>query len=461
MGHQPSFACEDCGQDVPVVHPGRARAVVCAACGAQHDLFAAGSPVIDHIPLRLHRPEGLLELGSKGTFGSSVVQVIGRIRMSYMVRGRVRMWDEWVLITSDGRYLRIRESEGNYEILIPKEPSGPFDQDLFDAARRSEHLQFDGRHQRVVTMQQAKVLFVEGELTSRICLGDLIEVCELESDEGMTVVEGTYDDLWCFSVEPVEDRAMWALFGYDGILEAHDALVNGKARNAFLARGVAQAASVLFAFAALGGMLLVGVLTAHVDVGEGWARFDYSVQDRVIEEYTGVVPLRSRWGFYTLDVTCGLDVDSEGIELIAEAPDGTRHTLVRCMQEGMTATNRQASHSFRVQTEGAWRMLAIHRAEPGGDGRASLSWQLGWDLGSAWWPIGGLFTLVLFGIVSLMAYPLARIMGLSRLERDFEDRRAELALHLRRRFAVEDAEDEPSAGPGDLPPPPPTAGGVA
>jgi len=454
VGHQPSFACEDCGVDVPVVHPGRARSVVCAACGAQHDLFAAGSPVIDHVPTNLHRPEGLLELGSKGRFGKRVIQVIGRMRMSSMSQGRVRMWDEWVLITTDGTYLRIRESEGSYEILVPFEPEPPLDPEFLDHTREAEVVPFGGRAAKVRTSFKAKVLYVEGELTSRICMGDLVEVAELESHDGLVVIESTYDETWCFSVEPVEDRAMWALFGYHAILEAHDALWHARARNAFFARGVAQAAALLLTFAALGGFLLVGVLTAHTDVGEGWARFDFSVRDQVIEEATGTVPLRTAWGYYTLDVDCSLDAGSEGIELLAEDPSGKEHTLVRCVHENEGPANRVASHPFRVEESGPWRLVAVHRARPGEDGRASLSWQLSWDLGSTSWPLGGLFTLMVLGLTCLLLYPLAQVMGLSRLEQAYEDRRAELALHLRKRFLEDAQEDAPGDAPGDAEPPP-------
>ena len=455
MGHQPSFACEDCGVDVPVVHPGRARSVVCSACGAQHDLFAAGAPVIDHVPLKLHRPEGLLELGSKGTFGRRVIQVIGRLRLSSMTAGRVRMWDEWILITADGKYLRIRESEGNYEILIPFDPDPPLDGQFVDRTRQVPAVHFGGHAAKVLASLSAKVLYVEGELTSRICMGDIVDVVELDAHrEGTVVIESTYDDNWCFSVEPVEDRAMWALFGYDGILDAHDRLWHARARNQFLARGVAQAAAVLLTGAALGGFLLVGVLTAHTSVAEGWARFDFGVRDVVVEEVTGTVPMRTQWGYYTMDVDCSLDSGSEGIELLAEAPSGRTYTLVRCVHESSGPANRFASHSFRVQEDGPWRLTAVHRASPGQDGRASLSWQLSWDLGSTSWPLGGLFTLMALGLASLILYPVARIIGLGALERAYEDRRAELALHLRKRFhdsQEEDAEKQPAPGDGDAP----------
>lgn len=458
MGAQPSFACVECGEDVPVVHPGRARAVVCGSCGAQHDLFAAGAPVIDHVPIRLHRPEGLLQLGSKGTFGDKVIQVIGRLRLSTMSQGRVRLWDEWILVTQDGRYLRIQEQQGRYTILIPFEPDPLPGGAFFDETRESPTVLFNGLPATVQTSFKAKVQFVEGELTARICIGDLVEYVELDTPNDGVVCELTYDDTWCFTGDVLEDRAMWALFGYHGILAAHDALHHARARNALLARGIAQAAAVLLTFAVLGGVILGGVITSHEDISEGWARFDFSDRDQVIEEFTGVVPLHDQWGFYSLDVECGLDETSEGIELLAESPSGRRYTLVRCTHADEGVADRAATHTFRVQEAGTWRLLAIHRAEPGGDGRASFSWQLGWDLGSAWWPLLGLGALLALGLISLVLYPLSRVLGVSGLEQEFEARRAELALFLRKRFLEESAdEQEPD---GEAPSSPDAPGGT-
>lgn len=455
MGQQPSFACVNCGDDVPVVHPGRARAVVCGACGAQHDLFAAGAPIIDMVPLQMHRPEGLLQLGSKGRLGQRVVQVVGRLRLSTMVQGRVRLWEEWLLITHDGSYLRIHEADGHYTMLIPFQPSRPLGPDFFEHARQHgvRTLPFDGEQATVAAGFSAKVQFVEGELTARICMGDLLDYAELETRQGRVACQLTLDDQWCFLAEPLEDRAMWDIFGYDGILAAHDALHHARERNGVLAASISQAAAVLLVISVLGGVIIGGVVASHQDVTEGWARFDFSSRDQVIEESTGVAALHRGWGFYSVDVACGLDQTSEGIELLAEAPSGRKHLLVRCRHENEGRADRMATHSFRVDEEGAWRILAIHRAETGGDGRASLSWQIGWDLGSIWFPLYGVLILLGLGLLCLILSPLARIIGIASLEREFEMRRAELALFLRKRFSQDEEEEAAPPrplGPGEL-----------
>ncbi len=431
--HDPRIPCRDCGEAVHVVHPGKARTVVCAACGAQHDLSAAGAPLIDRVDLGRHRPEGLLDLGRSGRLGERVVQVVGRIRMAIVSGAVIRTWDEWVLITGDARYLRIREEEGHYTLLLPFVPERPVPEGAWGRMDVGGQVPFEGRGARVTDSLTAKVLAVEGELTSRVCVGDRLEVVELSTPEGRVLVERSLDRVDHFVEDPLEDRAMWKIFGYSGILRAFDALFRKRERNEALARGLAQGGMVLLGSALLGSLILLGVLAAATPVKEGWARFDTQVREPLVETTMGAAPLYPGWGFYTVEVECGVDHPTESVSIVAESPSGIRRTLARCVARGGVPETGSLEHSFRVDEGGPWRMVGVHRGAADEKAHAHVSWRLGWHVGSVWGPLTALGVLLVLGLAALGAWPFVRRVGLSPLEETFELKRAELALALRRR----------------------------
>lgn len=435
MQQEPTFFCADCQAPVHVVHPSRARTVVCATCGAQHDLGGAGGQVIAHVTIDTHFSEGLLEIGQVGRLGDRVVEVIGRIRLSNNEAGQLRMWDEWVVITEDGAYLRVREEAGQYAFLLPFLPEGGFHPDWFSVAASGQAIPFEGQLTVVQSCFRSRVLHVEGELTTRVCVGDTVEVMELPGDRGPVLAQGTYDGVNCYVVEPVEDRAMWSFFGYDEMLKTFDALWYARERNEALSGGLAQGAAVLLVCALLGGIFLIGVLASHEPAGEGWARFDFVSGAPPSEEPAGTARLSADSGFYTVDVECSLASRSRGLDLIGIDPNGARHTLATCRQAGSLDGSAFDSLTFRVQTPGEWTIVAAHEPREAGFGRSHVHWQMGWDMGSVWWPLGGVVALLLLGGLCLLLYPITRRMGLTRLERAFEDRRTELALDLRQRHA--------------------------
>ncbi|MFK7927219.1 MAG: hypothetical protein AB8H79_03470, partial [Myxococcota bacterium] len=360
MQHEPTFYCADCQGPVHVVHPARAKTVVCGLCGAQHGLDSNAGQVIAHVAIDTHFSEGLLEVGTVGRLGDRVVEVIGRIRLSNNEAGQLRMWDEWVVITEDGAYLRVLEEGGSYSFLLPFIPEGGFDPSWFMAARDREAVAFEGHTQVPSAGFMARVLHVEGELTTRVCVGDSIDVMELDTDRGPVLAQGTYDGVNCYVVEPVEDRAMWSFFGFEQILTTYDALWYARERNESLASGLSQAATAFLAFAFIGGLLLIGVLATQEAVSDGWARFDFMATDGVVEEPAGTASLGSAWGFYTVDVECGLAARTAGVDLVAIGPKGGRQGVATGRQRGSVDGQASAARGCRVQAPGEWTFRAVH-----------------------------------------------------------------------------------------------------
>ena len=449
-GQPPTFPCAECGAPIHVVHPGGAQSVVCGTCGTQLDLYAAGSPVLGRVQLDAHKPEGLLEVGRSGRLGQLQVQVIGRIRMVSYQGGNAHTWDEWLIITEDARYLRIREQHGEYFLMLAFEVQESVPAGFRERLEIGSTVPFDGEYAHVVSQIMGKVLHVEGELSVRLSTGDVMEVVELQTARGPVLIERTLDDDSHYTVEPIGDRAMWQIFGYNRILAAGDALFLARERNEAVSRGIGQAAAALLACSLLGGLLLIAVVTSVQPLKEGWARFDVGPRDSgPAESSMGSMPLSGGWGYYTLDIECGLDKSSEGVEVFAVAPSGQKHRLARCTQHGNAAEVGHVTKEFRVREPGTWRMSAVHKARPGDGAQAHVTWKVGWKLGSAWFPLGGVLVLMALGLICLALYPLARIFGISRLEHEYEVARAELLLALRRR-----RETAPENQPEGEPPPP-------
>ena len=150
-----------------------------------------------------------------------------------------------------------------------------------------------------------------------------------------------------------------------------------------------------------------------------------------------------------MDIECGLDRTSEGVEVFADSPSGERHRIARCIQRGKSAEVGHVHTEFRVPEPGNWRLSAVHKASSGEGAQAHVTWTMDWRLGSAWFPLGGVVTLLALGLICLGLYPLARVFGLQRLEQDFEAARAELLLSLRRRRdgAPQDSPSNPAPEP--------------
>jgi hypothetical protein len=384
----------------------------------------------------MHRPEGLLEIGRTGRLKDRVAQVVGRIRYANLESAQLRMWDEWILVTSDARYLRIREESGSYRLLLPFEPERPVPDGARENAPVGQNVPFEGRAAQVLARYRAKVLHIEGELAWRVSMGDTVTVLDLRTLDGAVAVVSAFDGVAYYTADELEDRAMWSIFGYSEILRAWDLLVAARERSAVLGGQFMVAASILLGGSLLGGLLMLAVVTAYQPMKDGWARFDFLSRDPPGEQVLGTVGLGPGLGFYTLSGECGLDAGSEGLEVLVEPPDGgAAFPIVRCLQGGVAAQVRPVEVSFRVDRGGPWRFTAVHRHREGMAGKAHVSWRLTWHMGSVWWPLYALLAMTGLGLVGLVAWPIATRLGVRKAEDQFEVHRAELALELRRRHA--------------------------
>jgi hypothetical protein len=431
----PNFECISCGVPLRLADPERALTMICGSCGSVLDLTSPVPFVSDQVRPTHHRPEGLVELGRPGHLGRRRLQVVGRVRYGSLRGADFKTFDVWKLLTEDGVWLRMIEDQGSYTLMIPATDAVP--PPLEEVERATNGAVFDlGKVQaRAEGGRQVRALHVEGEHDEVVGPNHEVGVVEMSSPIGPMLLVYGADHGRAFVLEQLEDRAVWSIFEYRDILTAHDALDAARDRAAYVSRAVAGSGIALLGCAFLGVLLTAALYSTATPIGEGWARFDFRPRQGVVEQATGVVPLSAGPGFYRLEGECGLDRHSRALHLYAELAGGERRSLVRCEQRGQAPSARRFTVDFRAPTTETVKLVAEHEGAREQGGRAHASWRLSWHLGSLWRPLLGLSLLLVIGVGLLIAWPFARRGRIAALEEAFEDRRAELALALRRRVS--------------------------
>jgi len=427
--------CVGCGVPIVLAAPDRAVAFGCASCGTVLDLSGHRPYPLGQVRAGLHGPEGLVEIGRRGSLGDRQIIVAGRLRLGVFQGAAFIMLDDWQIVSRDGYSLWLREREGRYQLLVPAD-LGPLPSPQEVAALTpGELVRLGPVAGRVLGIEQLRVLHVEGEQHQTLSLSSPSFVVRLESPSGEIMLRYCGGAPLAFTVQPLEDRAMWAIFDYTEIRRAHDALFVAQERAERRAVTVARCGNALL-LCALFGAIAAGALVASGDtVKEGWARHDFRARDGLVEIPMESVPLEAGLGIYTLTGECGLDPASQELTLVAESPTGRRVPLVACRRAEPGRAVGVFTSSFVADETGLWRMISVHDPDPSRGGRAHLTFKLTWQLGRIGPLLYVLLALLGMGLSALVAAPISRRAGLRRLEESFEVARAEMVLALRRRSA--------------------------
>lgn len=417
---------------------GSARTVTCGSCGAVLDLTGRHVLSRGYVQVQHHPPEGLVEVGRRGRLGEREIAVVGRLRMGGLRGSSFETYDDWIVVSVDGHWLRLREEQGKYSLLVPLLQLTPPPLEYVERAGSEELVDLGGVRALVEQVRSVRTLHIQGEHDERVApTEDRVRV-ELRGPSGSITVMYGGDGPLAFGVQPIEDRAMWSIFGYLEILQAHDTLFRAQERAQRVSAAVAGVGIVLLSCAFIGVLIALVLFSSAQTVREGWARFDFRPDDGVSMQSVELPALSKGLGFYELTGECGLDSASKSLTLAFEgALDGEPLDdpipLVTCQQEGRYASVATFNKDFSVGRSARGRIVAIHEGRPGDGGRAHVSWRLSWRLGALGWPLYGLSFLLCFGLVALAVWPFVRNLGVAPLEEAFEARRAELLLALRRR----------------------------
>lgn len=430
-----SWTCRSCGAPLRLA-PGRAPVLrICDACGASHDLRAAPPVVVGTVDLDHHRPEGLVELGRRGRLGERNLQVVGRVRLGGLRGASFETFDDWELLAQDGVALRLRERQGHYAILLPvPEEQVPSSSDLHQAQPGTTFV-LAGQSVTVEQRRDLRAVHLEGQLHHLVEPNAPVISLRAQGKQALFTVVVTGQVVLAFRVEPLEDRAMWAIFGYSDIMEAYDVLFQARQRAEGIADTVGHAAVALLVLCFLGALFVVFLTTSVRPMSEGWSKFEFS-EGRVEQAaLLQGVSLDADMGFYRIRGECGLDTGSRelSVDLVDEATSERVAGIIRCVQPDQRVGVAPLDRDFRWSGGGPYKIVATHTPAPGAKGRAHVSVRLTWHLANPWPPLLLLLLLLVLGLAGLGLWAVLRRAGLAPLEATFEERRAELVLALRRR----------------------------
>jgi len=176
------LACTSCGASLEIKNALKAKVLVCQHCGAQLDLTDPQYAVIGRALKDAAPPRSWLRLGMEGTLQGEKYQIIGRVRY----REDPWFWDEWLLMTEEGRYKWLTEGEEEitlWESFTPTEPTDPRGLEEGDTIRP------EGHKAQVKEVGRARIDYVEGELTWKARLSETISYLDARENGGKYSIE--------------------------------------------------------------------------------------------------------------------------------------------------------------------------------------------------------------------------------------------------------------------------------
>lgn len=201
--------CPNCGAPLSVQDARRAKSAVCSTCGSQIDLTDPNLGILGQFNANLSPPKTPILPGMSGQFEEQF-QVIGRIRYR-----DEEAWDEWLMITTEGRYRWLSEGREGFSIWDPFVPVNPIDLGTVGNYDQmvGQTLNLDGNAARVTDRGTGTVEFIEGEMSWKARAGDQMNYLEAEGGGWRYSVEWTPEEVEFFRGQRIEDNAVRRAFG--------------------------------------------------------------------------------------------------------------------------------------------------------------------------------------------------------------------------------------------------------
>jgi hypothetical protein len=168
----------------------RSKSLICPSCSSQIDLTGQqGAQIVGKVGSR-PRPRYLqLQPGMKCTLEGQERMIIGRV----VYRGdEGDVWDEWLLLSAAGEYSWISDSEEGIAHWHPFTPTQPIDPNTI---REGGSINLRGQPCRVRDRGEAKITYLEGELTWKARLGDTMQYAEAEGATERLSLEWTPEEI--------------------------------------------------------------------------------------------------------------------------------------------------------------------------------------------------------------------------------------------------------------------------
>ena len=183
------FNCPQCGSPLDLKNA-RSKSVICPSCSSQIDLTGPQGQVVGRVGSRPTPRMTPFQPGMTGTLNGEQHMIIGRVLYR---SDEGDEWDEWLLLSASGQYRWISDSEEEGMALWePFVPTAPIDPNTIQEGRS---INLRGAPARVRDRGEAKITYLEGELTWKARLGDTMQYAEAEGSDGRYSIEWTPEEV--------------------------------------------------------------------------------------------------------------------------------------------------------------------------------------------------------------------------------------------------------------------------
>ncbi|MBA3534299.1 MAG: DUF4178 domain-containing protein, partial [Ardenticatenales bacterium] len=181
--------CPQCGATPELRGGGGIKTLVCTSCGSVIDLTREEAAVVGQVD-QTFKPAVAIEPGMEGEFDGEMHQVLGWICFMGEDDGERWTWDEWLLLSSSGKYRWLSyDREEGFALQEKILPTAPFDPYYVS------HLPVPGGFAKVTEKAPATIIALSGELTWRAEVDDKIYYVEARLGDKCYSVERTKDEI--------------------------------------------------------------------------------------------------------------------------------------------------------------------------------------------------------------------------------------------------------------------------
>lgn len=200
------FNCPQCGSALELKNL-QSKSVVCPSCNSQIDMTGEAGQVVGQVGNRPSPQMTQFRPGLQGTLNGEQVMVIGRVQYR---SDEGDVWEEWLLFSAAGQYVWISDSEEEgMAAWYPFVPTAPIDPNTL---REGQTINLRAPA-RVRDRGQARITYLEGELTWKARVGDTMQYAEAEGSDGRYSIEWTSDEVEFFWGQQLNRRAVEQAFG--------------------------------------------------------------------------------------------------------------------------------------------------------------------------------------------------------------------------------------------------------
>ena len=207
-----ALACPSCGGEVVVRTLGHAVNVTCGNCGSVLDARDPGHRVLQRFLERTRRAEPKIPLGTRGTLGDVVYEVVGFQVRSITADGERYAWDEYLLFNPYAGFRYLTEYAGHWNSVTTVHAM--LEEEQFLAGRRV--VRYNGETFRHFQLATAGTDYVLGEFPWQVRVGDTVRASDYVSPPRVLSAEHTPEETTWSLGTYVDGARVWEAFGLPG-----------------------------------------------------------------------------------------------------------------------------------------------------------------------------------------------------------------------------------------------------